>query len=469
MNKCIFKVLLIPIFALNFVYVSAQIKLLTTEIDTQTVITNLTVPWEILWGPDDHIWMTERNGNVSRANPETGEKFSLLNIPEAYNNGEGGLLGMVLHPDFESTPHVFLVYSYLSGSNRLVRLVRYTYNGSELVSPDILIDSIPGAWNHLGSRLVIDDGDKLYMTTGDAADTELPQDLNSLNGKILRLNLDGSVPEDNPFADSYIYSWGHRNPQGLVIAPNGKIYSSEHGPSDNDEINIIYKNRNYGWPDVHGYCNEESEIIFCEENNAVGSIRVWTPTLAVCGLDYYNHNAIPEWEGKLLLTTLKERDLRSLTLNEDGDSIINEEIWFNNFWGRLRDVCISPDGRVFIAVSNRDGRGDDFLKPSMDDRIIEIKTHETGPGPTIIVNSLKNTMEIYPNPVHDEIYIELTDLPGIQIKINILDISGRTIQNSNVLPKQGVIKINTESLEKGIYFLKISGIEIGITYPFIKR
>lgn len=346
----------------------SQIFIGATEVDTSSVVKGLDTPWEILWGPDDHIWLTERYGRISRLNPETGELTELLTIPEVYETSESGLLGMVLHPDFTNHPYVYVVYTYQE-SSILERLVRYTFTEGILTSPLILLDNIGGASTHDGSRLLIDADNKLYMTTGDARNTSASQDLSSLNGKILRLNLDGSVPDDNPFPGSYIWSWGHRNAQGLVISPQGIMYSSEHGPSSDDELNIIEKARNYGWPDVMGFCDEPGELTFCADSNVMEPIAAWTPTLAVAGTDFYHHPAIPEWQNTLLVSSLKASSLTALNLSPDGRSVSREESYFTNWFGRLRDVCISPDGRVFLAVSNRDGRG--TVRPG-DDRIVEI-------------------------------------------------------------------------------------------------
>jgi glucose/arabinose dehydrogenase len=348
----------------------SQIVIGTTEIDTNTIATNLDTPWEILWGPDDMIWMTERKGLVSRINPESGDKEVLLDIIEIVDEGiENGLLGMVLHPNFEhpDSQFVYLVYTVYNQS-RTERLVRYTFDSDTLIDELILLDGIHSASYHTGSRLVILPDRTILMSTGDAGSSSLSQDTTKFGGKILRINLDGSVPDDNPIAGNYHWSLGHRNPQGLVLASNGILYSSEHGPSNDDEINIIEKGRNYGWPDVQGFCDLPAEESFCTAYNVVEPIYAWTPTLAVCGLDYYDHYAIPEWQNSLLLTTLKARRVVALKLSQDGRSVLQTEAFFNQWWGRLRDVCISPDGRVFIAVSNRDGRG---TEPG-DDRIIEI-------------------------------------------------------------------------------------------------
>lgn len=349
---------------------TAQFYIGSTEVDTLSVVTNLDTPWEILWGPDDHIWFTERYGRISRLDPESGQQSVLLTIEDVHEVAESGLLGMVLHPDFTNQPYVYLVYTYEGPGGIEERLVRYTYANETLVSPLTLIEGIRGASTHDGSRLVIDSNLKLFMTTGDANDKTLPQDLSSLSGKVLRLNLDGTVPDDNPIAGSYIWSWGHRNAQGLVIAPSGIMYSSEHGPSSDDELNIIEKGRNYGWPTVQGYCNTSTEVAFCQDSNVVEPIAAWTPTLAVAGTDFYSQGPITEWHNSLLVTSLKASEMTVLKLSEDGRSVDLEESNFKNWFGRLRDVCVSPDGRVFLAVSNRDGRGN---VRAGDDRIVEIK------------------------------------------------------------------------------------------------
>lgn len=326
----------------------------------KVVASGLDHPWEILWGPDNHIWMTEREGRISRLDPSSGAVKPVFTINEVTSNGEGGLLGMALHPSFSSSPYVYVVYNYEIGGDYREKLVRYSYTGSTLVSPMVMLDNIDAAGIHNGSRLLIV-GDKLYMSTGDAADQSQPQKKNSLNGKILRLNLDGSVPADNPQAGNPFWSFGHRNAQGMVYA-NNKLYVSEHGPNSDDEINIIEKGRNYGWPEVKGYCDESSERNFCSANNVIEPIKAWTPTIATCGLDYYNSDLISEWKNSLLLVALKNARLYQMKLNSNHGSIVATGEYFTNKYGRLRDICISPAGKVYISTSNGGGS----------DKIIEI-------------------------------------------------------------------------------------------------
>lgn len=341
---------------------AAQPATLALENDTlevSTLINNLDVPWEILWGPDNFIWMTERGGTVSRVNPDTGQKTEILDISDCIEWQESGLLGMVLHPDFAANPYIYLVYTYLVGGSDITeRLVRYTYNGTALTDPLILLDGIPGNTTHIGSRLLITPDMKLIMTTGDAQDQPSAQNTDDLTGKFLRLNLDGSIPDDNPIANNPTYTFGHRNAQGLVLASNGIMYSSEHGPTNDDEFNIITANRNYGWPTVHGFCNQPNEITFCNNNDVVEPLAAWTPTLAVAGIDYYNHPAIPDWQNCVLLCAMKAQRLIRMRLSQDGTEVLSQTNYLNNQIGRIRDICISPMGDVYISTSNEDAYGD---------------------------------------------------------------------------------------------------------------
>jgi glucose/arabinose dehydrogenase len=210
---------------------------------------------------------------------------------------------------------------------------------------------------------VLNDGSgvKIYFSTGDASVSSAAQDLNSRSGKILRLNTDGTVPAENPFIGNPVWSYGHRNPQGLIFV-NNKWYESEHGPNIEDELNIIEKGRNYGWPNVNGPC-DGSEISFCTSNNIKEPI--WSSgsvTIAVCGIDYYNGDLIPVWKNSILMTTLKDQSLQQLKLSTDGNSVVSTSVYYKGEFGRLRDVCISPSGKVYLCTSNG----------SNSDKIIEI-------------------------------------------------------------------------------------------------
>ncbi len=320
-------------------------------IDIQILTQNLTHPWELVWGSDNFIWMTERGGKISRVNPDNGVVTIVFTIPDAKSIGEGGLLGMVLHPSFSANSQVFLAYNYDKAGIYTEKVVRYTYNGTTLINPIIILDNIPASNIHNGCRLLISSDLKLFITTGDASNQASSQNINSLSGKVLRLNLDGSIPVDNPINSNPVWSFGLRNPQGLVFIKEN-LFSSEHGPSTDDEINLILKNRNYGWPNVNGFCNESGEKLFCTSNNVAEPLKSWTPTLAVSGMDFYNNDAIPQWKNSLILSTLKDQTLYQLKFNNNNDKIEETKEIFRNTYGRLRDVCTAPDGRVFVATSN---------------------------------------------------------------------------------------------------------------------
>ena len=342
-----------------------------TTLTATNVASGIQLPWEILWGPDDFLWVTSRPGTVYRINPETGATSTVL-TKSVTNNGTGepGMLGMAMHPEWETTPKVFIVYTTGPTWNGTERLSVFDWNGSSLVNEEILLTLSAGGI-HNGSRLLVLPDNTLLMTTGDVGDSGAhSQNLSSLNGKVLRINLDGTVPADNPTPGSYVYSYGHRNPQGLAMGPGGIIYSSEHGQSNDDEVNIIQPGRNYGWPNVQGMCNTSSENSFCASNNVVEPIDTFSPCAAVNGLTWYNHPAIPEWQNCLLLSVmggfaLDDKRLSVLSMSEDGMTVTGETQWFASYGQRIRDVAVNPTtGAVYLAFNGPSypGSGPNIIK-----------------------------------------------------------------------------------------------------------
>ena len=356
--SCLFVLFLLNSCKKNDSEVNGEENLPDVELKTKVLASGLTLPWEIVYGSDNHIWFTEKSGKISRLNVQSGVVMPLLTISEVRVNGEGGLLGMTLHPNFLANPYVYIVYNY--GTTYKAKVVRYTYTSGALNSPLVLLDQIPAASIHNGSRLLISDN-KLFITTGDAADTNTPQNLNSLAGKILRINLDGTIPSDNPNPASAVWSSGHRNPQGLVQVGN-KMFSSEHGPDSDDEINMIEKGRNYGWPNIKGFCNEANEQGFCTTNNIVEPLINWTPTIAPSGLTYYNSNYIPQFKNSLLLAVLKGTKLMQLKLDDNQSKITGTKDFFVNDFGRLRAATQSPEGKIYVCTSN--GNNDKIIEIS---------------------------------------------------------------------------------------------------------
>lgn len=428
----------------------------SAQMTTRVVRDSLFIPWELVYGPDNHIWFTQKNGYICRMEPTGGHIDTLYHETNTAIQSEGGMLGMALHPSFSTDPYVYVAYNYSQGGYK-ERIVRYTYNGSTLGSPQTLLDNIPSANFHNGCRMIIVNN-QLYLTTGDATITSNSQDLSSINGKILRINLDGSIPSDNPIPGSPVWSWGHRNAQGLVYA-NGMFYSSEHGPNNDDELNIVHKARNYGWPNVEGYCNTPNEQAFCNDSNVVEPIQAWTPTIAVSGIDYYNHPMIPAFQNAIIMATLKDSKLYVLELNNTHDSVIASSTVSQVNYGRLRDICISPSGSIFISTSNSKASG------SVDrvDKIIELYD----PTYNFVRNLSKGTdIVVYPNPSSE--YITISPLPSSSYNYHIINTLGQVLQTGTM----GISnpKILIEQLPNGAYTLQLTDKnKLKKNIPFIKR
>jgi glucose/arabinose dehydrogenase len=419
----------------------------TTTLTAAALTTGLDTPWELLWGPDNFLWMTERGGRISRVNPATGQVLPLLTLPDVTETGESGLLGMALHPDLLSTsPYVYVAYNYTANGALKEKLVRLTYSASAgtLGSALVLLDNISAVPTHNGSRLLILADRTLLMTTGDAQNQPEAQNQASLNGKILRLTLDGTIPADNPTAGSRLYTFGHRNPQGLVQAPSGKIYSSEHGANNDDEINLIEPGRNYGWPTVEGFCNLPAEQTFCTANNVREPLTAYTPTLAVSGLTYYNHPAVPGWANSLLMTSLKAGTFKQLQLNPDGTQISSQADLWAGTYGRLRCVCVSPQGRVYVGTSNLDGRGS---PGATDDRLLVLENRTYLAATTAVASQ---SLTLAPNPATGSVSLRRAGAT-VAAAVRILDNLGRVVQQSAFATGQSTLHLTISNLAAGVY------------------
>lgn len=339
-------------------------------LEIRDVATGLEVPWEILWGPDGWIWATERPGRVSRIHPDSGRRIVLLAIPEVRQEGESGLLGMALHPNFADSPFVFLAYTYGTGGSMKERIVRYRYRQDTLVDPAVLVDGIEAATTHDGCRLLFDRAGKLLASTGDAQDRSTPQDRASLNGKVLRMESDGSPAAGNPDPRSRVWSSGHRNAQGMDLGPGGMVLISEHGPDTDDELAIVRAGGNGGWPQVKGFCDSRAEKAECRQRAVDEPLIAWTPTVAVAGIAWAKRSRVADWQEAVLVTTLKGERLLPVRISPEGRRAEVGKAQLQGRLGRLRDICVSPEGRIFLATSNRDGRGS--VRPG-DDRIVEIR------------------------------------------------------------------------------------------------
>jgi PQQ-dependent dehydrogenase (s-GDH family) len=396
----------------------------------RVVATGLQNPWEMLWGPDGRIWITERTGKrVVRLNPGDGTFTPVLTIPDILQkHAQDGLLGMAFHPGLlrnTGNDFVYLVLTYDSDPGpaevRRMSIRRYSYDATTgaMGSPVDLLSGLPAGDDHVSGRLVFGQDQKLYLTIGDGGFNqlslfcqpiraqELPtaaevgaSDWRHYEGKILRVNLDGSIPADNPvFAGvrSHIFTTGHRNAQGLIVAPDGRIYASEHGPSIDDELNLIQGGRNYGWPYVAGYKDDQvyeytnwsasapepcSSLKYTEriappsvphqKESAWNDASFMPPlrtfftvpndydftkqnfvTIAPSGIDYYSSSGIPGWANSVLVTGLTRFTVYRVKLNAAGDAAVGQTLEYFKTRSRYRDVLVGPDGRtIYVATDS---------------------------------------------------------------------------------------------------------------------
>lgn len=321
------------------------------------VIGGLNCPWEIRWGPDDRIWFTERAGRINRVHPETGELKLLLSEPEVLQWHESGMLGFDFHPSFPDSPFVFVAYTHETPKPPKLELFRFRYTGDSLVDKTVVVRKISANFVHNGCR-VIARGDKIFMSTGENDKKDSAQSISSPLGKILRFNLDGSIPTDNPFPASPVWSYGHRNPQGLSFGRNDVLYNSEHGTSHDDELNVVRAGRNYGWPFLEGFCKSDSELAICDRIDMQEPVHSWIPTYGVSGIEFYDHDLIPEFKNSILAATLRAEILNQIKLDGSGAVKLQHNVYIRPHSDtgmklqRLRDICISPEGRVFLSTSN---------------------------------------------------------------------------------------------------------------------
>jgi PQQ-dependent dehydrogenase (s-GDH family) len=403
---------------------------------TRVVAPALGNPWEVTWGPDGFLWVTERTAfRVTRINPDTGAKQVALQLEGVYQSvDQDGLLGLALHPDLlkgRGNDYVYLVYVYDADPGtevvRKLRLRRYIYDAAAqtLKSPVTLLDNLPAHDDHGGGRIVFGPDSKLYLSRGDQGSNwlanycnpnraqDLPsaaevaaRDWTTYQGKILRLNLDGSIPSDNPVlngARSHIYSYGHRNPQGLAFGPGGRLYESEHGPSSDDEVNVIEAGRNYGWPDIAGFKDDRGYAYSNWSQSSPAPCRSLTfdsitippsvpqqkesswdhdfappiatfftvppdydfarlrsATIAPAGIDLYTSSAIPGWNASVLVTGMRSGAVYRVKLAADGHSASGEPVEYFKTTNRYRDVALSPDGRrIFLSMDDHGTTQDD--------------------------------------------------------------------------------------------------------------
>jgi len=328
----------------------------TTEYSNESVqvlATNLDKPWAIGFA-GDKIFVTEKVGRV-----RVIESGVLLDDPLATlrtaNVFDGGLLGIAVHPAFEKNHFIYVYYTYEKDDTLWNKILRITESNNKLVAAKTIFDKIPGSAYSNGGIIKFGPDGKLYVGTGSVSDSHGPQDIQSLEGKILRLNEDGTIPDDNPFSGSPVFSFGHMNPKGLGWDNAGNLFVTEMGPSKNDEINLVQSGGNYGWPEQECSGNEEF----------VDPINCYDPAIEPGGIVFYYGDKI-KLENSLVLASLRASQIFNLEIDEDG--IKSQKSMLSGI-GRIRDVAIGPDGYIYLITSNTDGKG---FPDASDDKLLRI-------------------------------------------------------------------------------------------------
>ena len=337
----------------------------------ETIVTGLEVPWSIAFSSPRRMIVTERPGRVRVVEDRVLRSAPLATIADVESTGETGLMGLALAPDYPSSRLLYLSFAYRGASPR-VRVEQYRDEGTRIVRTRTILEGIPAAQFHAGCRLRFGPDGKLYVTTGDATERDLAQKMDSLAGKTLRLNPDGSIPPDNPFRGSPIFSLGHRNSQGLDWQPgSGLQFQTEHGPSGfdgpggGDEVNIVEAGKNYGWPIIHHRQTRPG---------LVSPLLEFTPAIAPSGASFARGGALASFAGDFFFATLRgERLVRVRFAPQDPRRVASVEDLLSGDYGRLRESMIGPDGALYVSTSNRDGRGRVREK---DDRILRISQQE---------------------------------------------------------------------------------------------
>ena len=341
-----------------------------TNVKVETVVGNLEVVWSIVWAPDGRMIFTERKGRVRVFENGKLREAPLFTVPDVEPGGESGLMSVALHPQFASNHLLYLSYAYNSGDGQRVRVARYRETPGGFTDRKIIIEDIPATYLHAGCRLRFGPDGKLYITTGDATKRELAQQLDSLAGKTLRLNDDGTVPSDNPFvgranARPEIWTYGNRNSQGIDFQPGTNLlFETEHGPSGfdgpggGDEVNILERGKNYGWPVIHHRETHEG---------MESPLLEYTPACAPGSGMFYRGAEFPQFKGNFFFGCL--RGTRMIRVTLDGRRVVSQENLLEGKYGRIRDIAEGPDGLIYFSTSNRDGRGS---PASDDDRILRL-------------------------------------------------------------------------------------------------
>lgn len=324
-----------------------------------TIATGLQNPWGLTFLPNDDLLVTERDGEIRiiRDNKLLDNKIS--GVPEVYAKGQGGLFEIILHPDYESNGWLYISYAAPGKGGGNTAIMRAKLGGFNLIHKEVIFQAEPflKGGNHFGGRMEFDREGYLYLSVGERGNRKNAQTLKNHSGKIHRLHDDGSIPDDNPFVNTSgamheIYTYGNRNPQGMAIHPEtGEIWTHEHGPMGGDEINIIKAGTNYGWPEATYGKNYSGTTIteFTSKKGMADPLHYWVPSIAPCGMSFVTGDLYKNWNGNLLVGSLKFQYVARLEL--DGETVVHEERLVENL-GRIRAITQGPDGYIYISTES---------------------------------------------------------------------------------------------------------------------
>lgn len=327
------------------------------DFEVKVIAEGLNCPWGMTWLPDGRMLVTERSGKILLIENDQYAGKELSGVPEVYANGQGGLLDIQLHPNYADNGWIYLSYSKKGNGGGSTAISRVKLEGTALVSHELLYEAMPKTTSrvHFGSRMAFDEAGYLFFSVGERGEWDNSQTVATDHGKIHRLHDDGRVPEDNPYvmipdAKKSIWSYGHRNPQGLSFHPETKeLWSHEHGPKGGDELNIVQRKKNYGWPVISYGINYNGEIIteLTHKEGMEQPVHYWVPSIAPCGMAFVSSDKYPAWKNNILIGSLSFKYLHRVELS--GNEVVSEEKLLEGI-GRVRHIAQSPDGYLYVAV-----------------------------------------------------------------------------------------------------------------------
>ena len=404
-------------------------------------------PWGMSFISADQLLFTEKSGKLFKYVISTDTKTQISGLPSIAVVGQGGLLDVQIHPDFATNNYVYLAYSISGNGGYTLAIGRGVLSGNQLTNFTEIFRALPfrSGTNHFGSRITFDSDTHIYFPSSDTQEQDNAQLLSNHSGKIIRLNDDGTVPSDNPFvsmgnAEPEIFSYGHRNIQGLVFnSETDKIYAHEHGPQGGDELNVIESGNNYGWPEITFGVNYGGGII-TEDTAKEGMeqpIRYWVPSIAPCGMAIVPLENQNEGEMNFILGALAGKQIQWVKINDDKHV---QTYSFMQNYARFRDVEVSPDGKLYALTESPN-------------RLILLETNQvvTGTNGSVINNG--NT-SVYPNPTKDFIQIQTQEAADVAIYSSRGELI-RTVSNKAITYATGEMRIDISDLKAGMYLIEL--------------